>query len=428
MVINKGVRRLIAGSISMMLGSVLLVSPAQAASTLKSTDFYNPLKVLRVDLELPQVTVDALNNRATYKIYAPGAVTLSVDGRTSGSLEMDIRLKGSTSISKLSETPSFKIKFPKGPAGNGYLGIRRLTLNALTQDGSKLHEYGAYALFNAMGVPSSKTGWARVYVNGVDRGLYINVEQPDENFMAKRFKDITQHIYEGVAPRDFKIGNADGDNVSGAFPADFGWKVTANKNDLAKLISVANYTDPANWYKGLDSVIDRPALIKFMAVENFLGHWDGYTGPNINNYFVRSNTRGKFAIIPWGADQTFGENRKTATLGDTFNTPMLSKTSTHPWLIKETARGSLYVKCISYIPCRNAYLTELKATSAMATKMKLGTLMKSASSVIKPVLTAQYKTRPDLLLGITAEQTRTISFITARQKEVAALATKYKIK
>jgi spore coat protein CotH len=67
--------------------------------------------------------------------------------------------------------------------------MKRLTLNAMTQDTSKIHEYGAYALFNAMGVPASKTGWARVYVNGVDRGLYLNVEQPDEVFASKRFKD-----------------------------------------------------------------------------------------------------------------------------------------------------------------------------------------------------------------------------------------------
>lgn len=428
MVINKGFRRLIAASTTLVLGSVLLASPAQAASTLKSTDFYNPLKVLRIDLDLPSATVLALNDRKTYRTYAPGTVTMSVDGRTSGALGMDIRLKGSTSISKLDATPSFKIKFPKGPSGTGYLGLRRLTLNALTQDSSKLHEYGAYALFNAMGVPASKTGWARVYINGEDRGLYLNVEQPDENFMAKRFKDITQHVYEGVAPKDFKPGNDYGDNVSGAFLADYGWKVTPNKNDLAKLIAVVNYKDPASWYKALDTYTDRAALIKFMAVENFLGHWDGYTGPNVNNYFIRSNTRGKFTFIPWGVDQTFGENRQTKTLGDTFLTPMLAKTSTHPWLPKETARGSLYTKCIAYATCKTAYLTELKNVSAMATKMKLGTLMKSAATVIKPVLLTQYPAGAEELDVLGMEQTRSIAFIATRQKEVAALVKTYKIK
>jgi hypothetical protein len=428
MVIHRGLRRLVAGLSTLVLSSVLLVSPAHAASTLKSTDFFNPLKVLRIDLDLPAPTVVALNDRKTYRTYVPGSITMSVDGRTSGSLPMDIRLKGSTSISKLDATPSFKVKFPKGPSGTGFLGQRRLTLNALTQDGSKIHEYGAYALFNAMGVPASKTGWARVYVNDVDRGLYLNVEQPDENFMAKRFKDITQHVYEGVAINDFKPGKDNGDNVSGAFLADYGWKVTPNKNDLTKLISVINYKDSATWYKALEAYTDRPALIKFMAVENFLGHWDGYTGPNINNFFIRSSTRGKFTFIPWGVDQTFGENRQTKTLGDTFLTPMLAKTATHPWLPKETARGMLYTKCIAYTVCKTAYLTELKDVSAMATKMKLGTLMKSAATLIKPVLLSQYSQGSEMYAISQMEQTRSIAFIATRQKEVAALVKTYKIK
>jgi spore coat protein CotH len=353
---------------------------------------------------------------------------MSVDGRSSGDLDMEIRLKGSTSISPLDGTPSFKIKFPKGPSGTGYLGLRRLTLNALTQDTSKIHEYGAYSLFNAMGVPASKTGWAKVYVNGIHRGLYLNVEQPDENFMAKRFKDITQHVYEGVAINDFKPGKDTGDNISGAFLADYGWKVTPNKNDLTKFISVVNSKDAATWYKALDTYADRPALIKFMAVENFIGHWDGYTGPNVNNYFIRSNTRGKFTFIPWGADQTFGENRATSALADILYTPMLSKTATHPWLNRETDRGMLYTKCIAYSVCKTAYLTELKATSAMATKMKLGSLMKSVAAVIKPALMTQFEPGSETMRSIEIEQNSTIKFITARQKEVAALVKTYKIK
>ncbi|MCX6496134.1 MAG: CotH kinase family protein [Rhodoluna sp.] len=428
MVIQRGLRRLVAGLSTLVLSSVLLVSPAQAASALKATDFFNPAKILRIDLDLPAPTVEALNDPQTFRTYVPGVITMSVDGRTSGDLDMDIRLKGTTSISELDATPSFKIKFPKGASGTGYLGQRRLTLNALTQDTSKIHEYGAYALFNAMGVPASKTGWARVYVNGVDRGLYLNVEQPDENFMAKRFKDITQHVYEGVAVHDFKPGKDYGDNVTGAFLADYGWKVTPNKNDLTKFIAVANNINSASWYKSLETYADRPALIKFMAVENFLGHWDGYTGPNVNNYFIRSNTRGKFTFIPWGADQTFGENRRTKSLGDTFLTPMLASTSTHPWSQRETARGMLYTKCITYTVCRTAYLTELKAVSAMATKMKLGTLMKSAAAVIKPLLLNQFPAGSEELQIIEMEQARSIAFITTRQKEVAALVKTYKIK
>jgi len=420
-------RRLTVGFLAPMVLLGVISSPAQAANPLKLSDIYNPLKVLRVDLTLPAGSVASLNNSATFTVYVPGTITMSVDGRTSGALDIHTRLKGSTSMFKLDETPSFKIKFKKGKAGTGYLGLRRLTLNSMVQDNSKIHEFGAYNLFNAMGIPASKTGWARLYINGVDRGLYVNVEQPDQAFMSKRFKDITQHVYEGVARQDLKLGNDSGDDKTGPFLVDSGWKVTPNKQDLKKLIDYSNDWEDKTWYQGLLTVTDRASLIRAFAVENFLGHWDSYSGPDINNYFLRSNTRDKFTYIPWGVDQTFGENRGTEVLGDTFNLPLISDSSPHPWS-RSMNRGMLYVKCINYKPCRTQYLLELKAVSAMATKIKLGAQMRAAAAVIEPVLVAQYeKDQPSLTLAH-KEQARSIAYIARRQAEVKALLTQYKIK
>ena len=64
----------------------------------------------------------------------------------------------------------------------------------------------------------------------------------------------------------------------------------------------------------------------------------------------------------------------------------------------------------------------------MATKMKLGPLMKSAATVIKPVPLTQYPAGSEELDILAMEQTRSITFITTRQKEVAALVKTYKIK
>ena len=420
-------RRLTVGFLAPVVLLGLLSSPAQAASALKLSDIYNPLKILRVDLTLPADSVTSLNDETTWRVYVPGTITMSVDGRTSGAMEINTRLKGSTSMYKLDETPSFKIKFKKGPTGLGYLGLRRLTLNGLVQDNSKIHEFGAYNLFNAMGIPASKTGWARLYINGVDRGLYVNVEQPDQVFMAKRFKDITQHVYEGVARKDLQFGNDNGDATTGAFLVDYGWKVTPNKNDLTNLINYASDWEDKTWYQGLLTVTDRAALIRAFAVENFLGHWDSYSGPDINNYYLRSNTRGKFTYIPWGVDQTFGENRGTEVLGDTFNLPLISDSAAQPWS-RSMNRGKLYVQCINYKPCRTQYLLELKAVSAMATKIKLGAQMRAVAAVIEPVLAVQYaKDQPTLTLAH-KEQTRSIAYIARRQAEVKALLKQYKIK
>ena len=141
-----------------------------------------------------------------------------------------LKLKGSTSLDKLSGRPSFKIKFNwSNLKGQRFLGLKHMTLNAMTQDNSMLHEVSAYRLYNAMGVPAPKTGFARVYVNGTLKALYVNVESYDDIMLSKRFNDVTQHLYEGVAFKDFKLGNDNGGNDSGSFPTREGWSMVPNK-------------------------------------------------------------------------------------------------------------------------------------------------------------------------------------------------------
>lgn len=77
MVIHKGLRRSLAGTLALVLGSMFLSAPAQAATALKATDLYNPLKILRIDLDLPDATVTALNQENTARKYVPGKVTMS---------------------------------------------------------------------------------------------------------------------------------------------------------------------------------------------------------------------------------------------------------------------------------------------------------------------------------------------------------------
>lgn len=402
--------------------SAIAGSASAAAPALTLADIYNPAKITKIEFNLPADSVASLNNNDTLETYVPGTVTLTSGNRTSGVQEIKVRLKGSTSLQKLDWSPSFKIKFKKGPLDLGYLGLHRMTLNSMTQDGSKIHEFGAYALFNAMGVPASKTGWARIYVNGKDKGLYVNVETPDETFMARRFRDITQHVYEGQGS-DFYTGSDQGDNKTWPFFVDYGWKATPNKYDLTNLIAHSNQSLSTNWYAGLQVITDRSSMIKFFAVENFLGHWDGYSGPDKNNYFLRSNTQGKFTFIPWGPDQTFGENRATPVVGDTFEMSLLSERSDHPWA-KDMARGRIYVQCINNKTCKTAYLQALKAVSAKATSMKLADKLATAAMVIEPLLQTQYGGYPEgrkMLTDIHTEQKNTIAFVSNMQARVADL-------
>jgi hypothetical protein len=318
-----------------------------------------------------------------------------------------------------------KIQFNWGDAlkGQRFLGLKNMTLHSLTQDNSLVHELGAYKLYNSMGVVAPNTGWAEVFVNGKSKGVYLNVETPDDIFLSKRFKDPTQHLYEGQAFADLKPGNDSGGQYEGKFTVDEGWATTPNKADLTALIAAANVEPAKAWWDGLAKRVDRTALVKMFAVDNFLGHWDAYSGPIINNYFLRSNSKNVFTFLPWGVDQTFGENRQTSELLDTYTFPMDKPDVGYPWIklthkTETLERGLLFRKCLAYKPCQTLYLQQLKATSAKATAIKLPNLMANAGKVVDFLSSDNNR----------AEQKRNSAFIAAQHKAVAALLKQYKIK
>ena len=411
-------------AILMLVSAALFSGTSAQAAAFTLADIYNPAKITSIELTIPPTSEVALNRRSTAKTYTEASVTITAAGYKMGPIQIGLRLKGSTSFQLLNQTPSFKMAFNWGALkGSRFLGLKNMTLNAMTQDESKLHEFGAYKLFNAMGVAAPRTGWANLKINGINRGLYLNVESIDDIFLGSRFKDTTQHLYEGVALNDLKPGKANGGENDGAFLVKEGWVSTPNKNDLQKLITTANYTSPLSWWVNLAKVTDRAQLIRMWAVENFVGHWDGYSGPLNNNYFLRSNTSGKFVMLPWGADQTFGENRQTSALLDDYFYPMDKAQSGFPWVqqaFKKSVmdRGLLFKRCISYTPCKVEYLKQLKAVSAKATSIKLVASMKSASTFLAPYTNASAK----------KEQVRTQAWVTKQQAKVASLMRYYKIK
>jgi spore coat protein CotH len=399
--------------------------PAQALTTIKLSDIYSSAKVTKVYLEIPSSSEQSLNTWATLEKYVPAKVKFVQGSLESDQFNIGMRLKGSTSLQPLEEKPSIRIKFNWGDAlkGQRFLGLKNMTLHSLTQDNSLVHEIGAYRLYNAMGVVAPSTGWAEVFVNGKTKGVYVNVETPDDIFLSKRFKDPTQHLYEGQAFKDLKPGNDNGGENDGEFLVDEGWATTPLKSDLTALIEAANIAAPKAWWDGLAKVIDRTAMVKMFAVDNFIGHWDSYSGPIINNYYLRSNSSGVFTILPWGADQAFGENRQTAELLDTFTFEMDKADVAYPWIkfthkSETLERGILFRKCLAYKPCQTLYLQQLKATSAKATAIKLPILMTNAGRVVDYLSNDNNR----------AEQKRNSAFIAAQHRAVAALLKKYKVK
>ena len=295
----------------------------QAALADEAAAIYDPSTVVVIDLTLsPSAEAELEADPGTY-VDGTFSLTETSDGTPGGEESTplvaeqpaEIRLKGSVggSFRELDEKPGIKLKF-----GNeeSVLGLHKMTLNNMVQDPSMVHETLAYAAFRANGLPASRTGYAYVRLNGHDIGVYLNLENLDDIALAKIFgsfdKDAGQHLYEGEYGDDVVPGAVED------FEADEG--KDHHREDLEALIEAVNGEGQDPWSERVAPYAELTEMARFWAVEKYIDHWDGYSGHAIpgfrpNNYYLYSDTAGRFQMLPWGTDQAwvFTEGEREVT-------------------------------------------------------------------------------------------------------------------
>ncbi len=302
------------------------LSGGSVATADQAAWMFEPDHVTEIDLELPEASREALEQDPDE--YVEGTFSLTRDdGTTYGPLLVGVRLKGTWSFRTLAGKAAFKVKFNEFVKGQKFLGLKSLTLNNMVQDRTMLHEMLSYEAFRAAGLPGWRTGYSYVRVNGADYGVYLNLETPDDVSLP-RWYPTTQHLYEGGVTADLNPGGED------KYEVDEG-----DENDLADLQALIAAV--AAW-ENVDDVADLDQMTRFWAVERYIGHWDGYSGPLPNNYYLHSDDQGRFTMLPWGTDQTWADRR------DYFGTG-----------------GILYNACLADPACRALYsaaVEDIRAT------------------------------------------------------------------
>ncbi len=429
-------------------------TPADPTALTDINKIFDPSQISDIQLDIPAKSQKVLDNRSRDE-YVPATFQITIGTQKSPKMEVRIKIKGTTSrygINTTYQFSSYKVKFAFGKQHKTQtlLGLKSLTLNAMTQDSSKVHETFAYEVYRAMGVPASRTGYAHIKLSKnipkPDRGLYLVLESLDDVFLGANFKDVNQHLYENnhnfteIVPA-YVGGNQ---KVTPRYQVKEGWKATPNRDDLRTFAKGIQSNGKKLW-DFLETNTDREKLIMLFAVDNFTGGWDTYSGPLLNNYQFRSNQLGKMTFLPWGLDNTWGENYfndvkgsrwvKSYTvpskLHDDFFFPVDSKTASFPgsFMIAYNAgvtdpakmtnyqlgRGQLFRKCLAYSPCATLYFQDLQKVSDWATATNLSKRMIAQGAVIKKLTNGYSK----------AEQTRTSNWVTKQQSRVAKAIAKH---
>lgn len=328
-----------------------------------SAELFDPTKLPRFDIELPQASVDQLNqvtgsDDPKQDVY----VTATLRYGTETVSNIGLRLKGEGSFQKLDRKPPFKLKFDEFVPKQEFRGLRRLALNNLWEDPSFIAERLAYDVYRAAGLPAPRCNSALVYVNGTFYGVYANVEAEDKTFLKRWFPTDGGNLYE-EGQKDF---------VTGAETAfDLETNETANdRTDLKNLIAAIQGSTPQNFLTDIGGLLDTAHFLKFTAVEAAVNQWDmySYTVFYMNNFRLYDDpTSKKFTFLPWGHDlsmKPFRDSGKPfikafelAHEGDSAGGSVSS--------------GTIFQRCLKSPACKAAYVDAVEEIAALYEGLKL---------------------------------------------------------
>jgi hypothetical protein len=260
--------------------------PPQLGPATTSDEFFALDRLPRLDIEIDASAWAALESDP--KTWVPATFTY-------GGVEYEqvaVRLKGNHSFRPLGEKASFKLKFNEYVSGRRFLGLEGLTLNNMVVDSSMLREWISYRVFRELDVPAPRAGYAQVFVNGDEYGLYLSLEPYDDEFLARHYADTSGNLYESDQ-------SADLDTSIDAWHQDEG--EDESRADLMAFVALAQQDGDAVFY-GDQALVDVPEFLAFMAGETIVGHFDGHIGGH--NFFIyHEPTLDLWTYQPWGLDQ-----------------------------------------------------------------------------------------------------------------------------
>ena len=376
---------------SLAPGAAMALTPATGdpAATL-----YQTSRIVRIDLntstDLSAIGVEGYVD-ATFKLTMGSTVYGGTSGF--GAWDIKMRLKGVGSYRSLPQKAALRLEFPNEL--QRAFGIKRMTLNNMIQDPSKVNEAIGYTLFREMGIAAPRTGYAEVWINGASYGLYLNVESIDKIALEKRSSGGgTTHLYEGRLGSEGNPLNAN----DAHYQVDVGSAI--NRADLQELIA-ASQAPASSWYARVSAAADLQQMTRYWAVDRYIGNWDGYTGASISNYYLHSDNDGRFQMLPWGVDQIFGGGVEKRA----------------PYSFGQPIGGLLFTQCLVASTCRALYVQALRDVRDRASTLGLASTAATLHATLTPKIASDTKDETSPATS-KAAQVAASGFILARPSKV----------
>lgn len=279
----------------------------------------------------------------------------------------------------------WKVSFLKDQRLDGMSGIN------LVSEGPQrwmLAEHLSYELYRRAGLRIQNSGFVRLKVDGQQHGFILFIEQPNKAFLARSGRDNEGNLYK---MRWFER------DVVGAHEKKT--NRSAGHDDVTALVQNLNKLKGDVQWNYIQQNFDLTNAINYFAVNMCIQNWDGF----FNNYFAYHDTKpgGKWEMIPWDEDKTWGEFDGASRNYDWYEMPLtIGMAGDRParnggrgpfggagwWRPPGWFSGPL----LGNAQFREAFLNRLKELCATVfTEERFGPIIQSVAQKLRPEIEAQ---------------------------------------
>lgn len=234
---------------------------------------------------------------------------LVVDGKLYSAVGVRFRGNSSYQMTGGSLKKSFNISIDYQNAGQRLLGYRTLNLLNAATDPSLVREV-LYGRIARSYIPAPKANFMKLVINGESWGVYVNVEQFNNDFLREwygttegaRWK-VPASMGRGGGTAGFVYLGAEADSYRRAYELK-STECPEAWRDLARLCQVLEETPDERLEAELSKILDVDGALWFLALENVFIDGDGYIS-RASDFSLYEDATGRFHLIPYDSNETF---------------------------------------------------------------------------------------------------------------------------
>ncbi len=290
---------------------LLLLALSIALSAQPAHTLYNDSRVSEIHVQLPADSLQFMLDELLNDRYMRASFVFDDGTRRDTLQDIGLRLRGNTSLN--AQKKSFKISFNEFESGRKYQGVKKLNLLGSHNDPTMVRQKLFYEVWAKAGMPPRRAAFAKLYINGLYRGLYTNIEEIDKEWLSDVFGDDDGNLYKCTYPANLAYLGLEQQPYKALLnnPETRAYDLTTNETEddysrFVALVTALNSPADASFPAKISQILNTDAVLKAFALDVAAGNWDDYFY-NKNNYYLYDNpTTGRFEFITYDTDNTFG--------------------------------------------------------------------------------------------------------------------------